>query len=80
MIERDVHTLQAEALVTLAEATRAANGARDVESALGHLRQRRGKPSGTRRRTSVRVGSRLVSVSSRFQAYSSSRRIASTIS
>ena len=37
MIERDVHTLQAEALVTLAEAIRAANGARDVESALGHL-------------------------------------------
>jgi hypothetical protein len=30
MIERDVHTLQAEALVTLAEAIRAANGARDV--------------------------------------------------
>jgi hypothetical protein len=37
MIERDVHTLQAEALVTLAEAIRTANGARDVESALGHL-------------------------------------------
>jgi hypothetical protein len=37
MIERDVHTLQAEALVTLAEAIRAANGARDVESALSHL-------------------------------------------
>ncbi len=37
MTERDVHALRAEALATLAEATRAANGAPDVESALGHL-------------------------------------------
>jgi GAF domain len=37
MTERDVHTLRAEALATLAEATRAANGAPDVESALSHL-------------------------------------------
>jgi GAF domain-containing protein len=37
MTERDVHALRAEALVTLAEAARAANGAPDVESALGHL-------------------------------------------
>ena len=37
MTERDVHALRAEALATLAEATRAANDAPDVESALGHL-------------------------------------------
>src|SRR5882724_5744481 len=37
MTARDVHALRAEALATLAEATRAANGAPDVESALGHL-------------------------------------------
>jgi len=37
MTERDVHTLRAETLATLAEATQAANSARDVESALGHL-------------------------------------------
>jgi len=35
--ERDVHALRAEALATLAEATRAANDVPDVESALGHL-------------------------------------------
>jgi len=35
--ERDVHALRAEALATFAEATRAANDAPDVESALGHL-------------------------------------------
>ncbi len=37
MTEHDVHALRAEALATLAEATRAANDAPDVESALGHL-------------------------------------------
>ena len=37
MTERDVHALRAEALATLAEATRAANDVPDVESALGHL-------------------------------------------
>ena len=37
MTERDVHALRAEALALLAEATRAANGSTDVESALGHL-------------------------------------------
>ena len=37
MTARDIHTLRAEALPTLAEATRAANGAPDVESARGHL-------------------------------------------
>jgi hypothetical protein len=35
--ERDVQTLRAEAPVTLAEATRGANGEPGVESALGHL-------------------------------------------
>ena len=37
MTERDVHALRAEALATLAEATQAANGAPDVESALRYL-------------------------------------------
>lgn len=37
MPERDVHTLRAEALATLAAATQAANGAPDVESALRYL-------------------------------------------
>jgi hypothetical protein len=37
MTVRDVHALREEALATLAEATRAANGAPDVESALTHL-------------------------------------------
>jgi hypothetical protein len=37
MPERDIHALRAGALAALAEATRAANGATDVESALGHL-------------------------------------------
>jgi len=37
MTERDVCTLRAEALATLAEATRAANSAPDVESALRYL-------------------------------------------
>ena len=37
MPERDVHALRAEALAALAAATQAANGAPDVESALGHL-------------------------------------------
>jgi GAF domain-containing protein len=37
MTERDVHALRAEALATLAEATRAANDAPDVESALRYL-------------------------------------------
>ncbi len=37
MTERDVHALRAEALATLAAATRAANDAPEVESALGHL-------------------------------------------
>ncbi len=35
--ERDVHALRAGALAMLSEATRAANDAPDVESALGHL-------------------------------------------
>jgi hypothetical protein len=37
MTERDVHALRAQALARLAEATRAANDAPDVESALRHL-------------------------------------------
>ena len=37
MTERDVHALRAGALATLAEATRAANSAPDVESALRYL-------------------------------------------
>src|SRR5262245_48778391 len=37
MTERNVHALRVEALATLAEATKAANGAPAVESALGHL-------------------------------------------
>ena len=37
MPERDVHALRAEALAALAEATQAANGAPDVESALRYL-------------------------------------------
>ena len=37
MTERDVDALRAQALARLAEATRAANDAPDVESALGHL-------------------------------------------
>ncbi|HSX81243.1 MAG TPA: GAF domain-containing protein [Candidatus Saccharimonadia bacterium] len=37
MTERNVHALRAGALAMLAEATRAANGATDVENALGHL-------------------------------------------
>ena len=37
MTERDVHALRAEALATLAEATRTGNSATDVENALGHL-------------------------------------------
>jgi hypothetical protein len=37
MTERDIHALRAEALATLAEATRAANEALDVESALRNL-------------------------------------------
>jgi hypothetical protein len=37
MTERDVHALRAQALARLAEATRAANDAQDVERALGHL-------------------------------------------
>jgi len=37
MPERDVHTLRAEALATLAAATQAANGAPDVESAIRYL-------------------------------------------
>jgi len=37
MPERDVHAWRAEALAALAAATQAANGAPDVESALGHL-------------------------------------------
>ena len=37
MTERDIHALSAAALATLAEATRAANGAPDVESALRYL-------------------------------------------
>jgi len=37
MTERDVHALQTQALTRLAEATQAANGAPDVESALRHL-------------------------------------------
>ena len=37
MTERDVHALRAGALAMLLEATRAANDAPDVESALGHL-------------------------------------------
>jgi hypothetical protein len=37
MTERDIHALRAEALATLAEATRAANSAPDVESALRYL-------------------------------------------
>ena len=37
MTERDVHALRAQALARLAEATRAANAAPDVESALRYL-------------------------------------------
>jgi hypothetical protein len=37
MPERDVHALRAEALAARAAAMPAANGAPDVESALGHL-------------------------------------------
>jgi len=37
MTERDIHALSAAALATLAEATRAANGAPDAESALRYL-------------------------------------------
>jgi hypothetical protein len=37
MTERDVHALRAQALERLAEATRAANDAPDVESALRYL-------------------------------------------
>jgi hypothetical protein len=64
MTERDVHTLQAEALVTLAEAIRTANGVRDVESALGHLMAAMREVLGDQRRTSVHVDSELVNVSS----------------
>ena len=37
MTERDVYALRAEPLATLAAVTRAANGATDIESALGRL-------------------------------------------
>jgi hypothetical protein len=37
MTERDIHALRAQALARLAEATRAANDAPDVEGALRYL-------------------------------------------
>jgi hypothetical protein len=39
MTERDIHALRAQALARLAEATRAANDAPDVEGALRYLAQ-----------------------------------------
>ncbi len=48
MTERDVHALRTAALARLAEATRAANGAPDVESTLGHLTAARSKTTTTR--------------------------------
>ena len=57
MTERDVHALRAQALARLAEATRAANDAPDVEGALR-------RSWGIKRRISVQVGSGLVSASS----------------
>ena len=67
MTERDVHALRAQALATLAEATRAANSALDVESALGHLtaatREVLGDKEAHLRPGGLRVGERQFVVS-----------------
>ncbi len=74
MPERDVHALRAEALAALAAATQAANGAPDVESALGSLTAATQKALGEKKRIFVQAGSGRVSASLWSQASFSSHR------